>query len=61
MIFFIVYDKKQYFDKETLREAVQDAVKILNQTKKATIKAMFSSYGSRCLEVIDKQGDAISY
>jgi len=44
MISFIVYDKKQYFDKETLWEAVQEPVKILNQTKKATIKAMFS-YG----------------
>lgn len=55
----IIYENKQYRNKEELWEAIQGAAEQLSTTKKSIIENLYKSMGSRLLKVIKKKGQKI--
>ena len=57
----LVYDQKQFDNKESLWNAIVEAVDKINATKKDTIKKIYDNYNRRLLNVIENNGKDIPY
>lgn len=61
MLAQIVYDGKQFANKDDLWSAIDRAVEILNTEKRASLEALYQSIPKRLLSVIDKKGAKTDY
>lgn len=61
MLSDVVYDQKQFYSADLLWKAIEEAVLVINTSKKETIKSIYENYNSRLLKVIDNKGNDIPY
>lgn len=61
MISSLVYDGRQYSNRDDLWCSIQHAVEIINTEKRDYLESLYQSIPKRLLDVIDKKGSKIDY